>query len=180
VTVSEPIPGRLVKAVFQRVLVSDLTPALVQKLHDLGIDVGAPIADAYPRESWHGAIDVTAAALFPAAGPDAALRQLGSYIIETLQAKHLLKGPWLGMAKLLGPRRAIKQVADHAASLSPVPFSVVEHGKSDLEVRVDEERQPTFLAGLVEGMVTILGGRDAVAEVTSLAQGRTVMRVTWR
>jgi len=180
VTTATPIPGRLVKAVFQRVLVADLTPELVMELHGLGIDVGQPAHDAYPRDTWHAAIDRTAAALFPAAGPDAALRQLGSYIVETLQAKHLLKGPWLGMAKLLGPRRALKQVADHAASLSPVAFSVVEHGKSDLEVRVDESRQPTFLAGLVEGLVTILGGRDAQAEVQSLAQGRTVMRVTWR
>jgi uncharacterized protein (TIGR02265 family) len=180
VTADRPIPGRLVKAVFQRVLASDLTPDLVQQLHDLGVDVGQPARDNYDREVWHSAVDAAALALFPSASPDAALRQLGSYLIETMQAKHLVRGPWLGMAKLLGPRRAMKQVAEHAASVSPVEFAVIEHGKTDLEVRVDEERQPTFLAGIVEGMVTILGGRDVMAEVVSLAQGRTVMRVTWR
>jgi uncharacterized protein (TIGR02265 family) len=174
------VPGKLVTAVFGTVLKDDLTTELKGSLAQAGLDVAAPAADAVPREVWDRALEVTAQALFPG-GADG-LRKLGRHIVTVLPGRGLVKGPWLSVAKLMGVRRALKQGAQlgGSSSQSPVTFKVIDRGSREVEVHVDEGRQSELLAGLLEGCVTILGGRDVHVLVASAQPSQSVLIASWR
>lgn len=176
----EHVPGKLVKGVFQRVLFPELSAALITELAGAGLDLSIPVKDAYPRPVWYRSIELTADSLFPEADASARLRHLGRHIIEELDARKLVKGPWLAMAKLMGPRRALKQAVEHGAQFSPIHLDVRERSPKELEITVAEDQQPEFLAGLLEGLVEILGGKAPHVKVLSTANGRAVMAATWR
>lgn len=176
----EHIPGKLVKGVFQRVLFQDLSADLIQSLADAGIDLSVPVKEAYPRPVWYRSIELTADSLFPDTAQSQRLRQLGRHLIESLDTRKLLKGPWLSMAKLMGPRRALKQAADLGAQYSPIHLDVKERSAKELEVTVAEDQQTEFLAGLLEGLLEVLGGKSPHVKVLSVANGRAVMAASWR
>ncbi len=174
------IPGKLVGAVFGRVLAQDLTPELKHQLAREGVDVALPQPDSVPRETWDRAMEVTAAALFPKAEPPDALRHLGRHVVTVLPTRGLLKGPWLSMAKLLGPKRALKQGAELGVSNSPIHVKVVDRGSREVEVHIDDGKHPELLAGLLEGLVSILGGRDVHVLVASAQPASSVLIASWR
>lgn len=176
----EHVPGKLVKGVFQRVLFPDLSAELITELAGAGLDLSIPVKDAYPRPVWYRSIELTAESLYPEVEPPARLRQLGRHVIEALDSRKLVKGPWLGMAKLMGPRRALKQAVEHGAQFSPIHLDIKERSPKELEITVAEDQQTEFLAGLLEGLVEILGGRTPHVKVLSTANGRAVMAATWR
>jgi len=175
------MPGRLVQSVFKKVLAGDMTPPLLDQLKAEGLDLAAEPPEEYPRTLWFRAIELTATSLYPMVSePADQQRQLGRHLITCLQQRNLLKGPWLTVAKLLGPRRALKQVADFGADNSPVKFEVREKSSKELEVIVDEGRQTEFLAGLIEALVGILGGKDSRVATLSSTEHRAVFSATWR
>ena len=173
------IPGKLVDGLFRKLLLHELTAELVTLLAEAGVDVSVPAAEAYPRAVWYRAIELTAAALYPAEPPPGQLHRLGRHVIDSWQRRGI-KGPWLGVAKLMGPRRAMKQAAELAGKYSPVRLEVHDQGKSAVEIRVDEGQQPEFLAGLLEGVIGVLGGKDAHVHVTGAAPEKGVFAATWR
>jgi uncharacterized protein (TIGR02265 family) len=128
----------------------------------------------------YGAIQLTADSLFPEAPHGQRLRKLGRHLIEALDERKLVKGPWLSMAKLMGPKRALKQGADMGAQYSPIHLAVKERGSKELQITVAEDGQPEFLAGLLEGLVHVLGGKAPHVKVESVAHGHAVMAATWR
>ncbi len=173
------IPGKLVEGVFRKALAADLTPALIDQLVALGVDVSVPLHASYARPTWCQAIAVTAAALYPAEPPEAQLRRLGVHVMRALKERDLIKGPWLSMAKLMGPRRALRQAADFAKD-GPLALTLVEKGKHEVEVSVEEGEQPEFLAGILEGAVALLGGKDPVAEIALRGEHATTFLLRWR
>jgi uncharacterized protein (TIGR02265 family) len=176
----EHVPGQLVKGVFQRVLFQELSADLIGSMAAAGVDLSVPLQETYPKASWLRAIELTANSLFPDTPYADRLRRLGRHIIETLESRKMIKGPWLTMAKLMGPKRALKQAADLGVKYSPVRLDVKERSGKELEIDLDEDAQPEFLAGLLEGLVEALGGRDARVKVESATNGRAVMAATWR
>lgn len=173
------VPGKVVEGVFRRALWPDLTPALLEALAGVGVDLSVPLKPTYPRPTWYRAIEVTAAALYPNKTPDAQLRLLGQHLIRSLKEREVLKGPWLAMAKLLGPRRALKQAAEFARS-GPLKLTLVEKGKHEFEIHVEETAQPEFLAGLLEGTISVLGGNDPRAEIGARTAASTTFVARWR
>jgi uncharacterized protein (TIGR02265 family) len=173
------LPGKLIDGVFRRVLAGELSASLVDELRVLGIDVTAPAPDVVPKETWYQAISLTAARLYPAEASQAE-RKLGRHLIAALQSRNLVKGPWLTMAKFLGPKRALKQAAEHADGFSPVPLRVVERSSKEVEVHADDGKQPDFLAGLLEGLIDALGGKEPSVVVASTSAERTMFVASWR
>lgn len=173
------IPGKLVEGVFRRALVGDLTPALLEQLAAIGVDLSVPLQPAYPRPTWYRAIELTAAALYADDVPDEQLRKLGQHIMRSLKEREIIKGPWLSMAKLLGPRRALKQAADFAQG-GPIKLTLVEKGKHEMEIFVEEGEQPALLAGILEGTIALLGGKDPAAEVGARTETGTTFLTRWR
>lgn len=170
-----PIDGKLVQAVFGRVLAADLGAQLKALLVDDGLILNDPTRQC-PRPVWYAAIERTAEALFPGEG---ALRRLGRHIVAMVQQRSLVKGPWLGMARLLGPRRALRQGAEHSGH-GPVRWHVAERSKREVEVRFEELEQPEFLAGLLEGAIELVGGENAQVVVEGVRDGHLVMAARWR
>lgn len=173
------IPGKLVEGVFKRALGPEVTGALLGELLDAGLDLSGPVADSYPRELWHRAISTTAAHLFSKHEAPEQLRMLGRHVMVSLQARHVIKGPWLAMARLAGPRRTLRQAAEHTDQ-SPVKVSITEKAKSEFEIYVEEREQPEFLAGVLEGSVMVLGGKDVRVHVSGRRDHGTVFDVHWR
>jgi len=173
------IPGRLVEGVFRKVLGPELTPELLEQLAGIGVDLSVPFHPAYPRPTWYRAIALTAAALYPKEEPPSQLRHLGRHVIHALKERDVIKGPWLSMARLMGPRRALKQAADFAKG-GPIHLALTEKGKHEFEVHVEEGQQPELLAGLLEGAVTMLGGKEPRAEIAAHSEHATTFLLRWR
>ena len=173
------IPSALAQAVFHRVLAEDLTDELRGALAGAGLDVAA-LAAAVPRGTWERALELTAQALFPGAPADDGLRRLGRHLVDVLPQRGLVKKAWLSMARLLGPRRALKQGAGLKSDSSPVAVTVVDRGSHEVEVHVDDGRQPQLLAGLLEGLVALLGGKDVRVLVASVQPHGSVLVASWR
>ncbi len=178
-TDARSIPGKLVKGVFQRALFPDLSADLITALAGVGLNLSAPLAESYPREVWYRAIALTAEHLFPEKAEDARLTALGRHLIESLDARKLVKGPWLSMARLMGPKRALKQAAETGAQFSPIRLEVTERGAKAVQVSVEEDQQAPFLAGLLEGLVVVLGGKNPHVKVESVQSGHAVLAVRW-
>jgi uncharacterized protein (TIGR02265 family) len=173
------IPGKLVEGVFRKALGPDLTPQLLEQLAAVGVDLSVPLPAAYSRSIWYRAVEVTAAALYASEPPEVQLRRLGQHIIRSLKEREIVKGPWLSMAKLVGPRRALKQAADFAQG-GPVRLTLVEKGKSEMEIFVEEEQQPELLAGILEATIGLLGGKEPSAEVGARTPAGTTFLARWR
>lgn len=173
------IPGKLVEGVFKRVLVQDLTPELIAQLAAVGVDLAVPAPPEYPRTAWYLAVELTAKALFPNEELSVQLRKLGAHIIASLQSRHVIKGPWLSMARLMGPRRALKQAMDFT-DRSPVKLTITERAKNEFAITVDDTEQSDFLAGLLEAAIAMLGGKAPAVSLEAVREGSSHFLATWR
>lgn len=172
------VPGKLVTAVFGQVLKQDLTTELVAALAAAGLDVLDQAGETVPREVWDRALELTAQSLYP---HDAeGLRKLGRHVITVLPKRGLVKGPWLSVARLMGIRRALKQGAELGGASSPVHARVIDRGSREVEVHLDEGRQSELLAGLLEGLIALLGGRDVHVMIASAAPAHAVLLASWQ
>jgi uncharacterized protein (TIGR02265 family) len=175
---SSTIPGKLLEGVFKRVLAPDLTPSLISELAANGVDLSVPLAPTYPRTTWYRAIELTGQALFPSASAPTQQRRLGAHLMHALQRQHLIKGPWLSMARLMGPRRALKQAMDFV-DRSPVKITITERSKHEFAITADEGEQPEFLAGLLEAALGMLGAKSPVVTLERQQDGVSHFRATW-
>lgn len=173
------IPGKMVDGVFKRVLAPDLTPALISQLAEAGVDVSTPAPPSYPRQTWYRAVELTAQALYPEQPLATQLRKLGAHLIEALQERHVIKGPWLSMARFMGPRRALKQAMDFT-DRSPIKLTITERSKTEFEIAVDDREQPDFLAGLLEAAIEMLGGKAPQVSLEGPRGDSNLFRATWR
>lgn len=174
------VPGKLVNSVFNKALGADLVLAVKEQLKTEGLDFDA-LPGRVAKPLWFRAIELTAASLYPTvSAPPEQQRQLGRHVVTALQSRGLLKGPWVTMAKFLGPRRAMKQAASLGPENSPVKMSVREVGSNALEITVDEGHKTEFLAGLLEALVGLLGGKDSRVATVSSSDTQTVFSATWR
>jgi uncharacterized protein (TIGR02265 family) len=178
---SRPISGKLVDGVFRHALASDVSEQLRGELARAGLDL-TPVAlePTYPREVWYRAVALTATALFPHDSTEEQLRRFGRHVVASLQARHVFRGPWLTMARLLGPRRALQQIAGRLTD-SPVALSITVRGHSGVEVFVEEREQAGFLVGLLEAACEVLGAHECqVTVVEGRSPGGTTLSASWR
>jgi uncharacterized protein (TIGR02265 family) len=175
-----PISGKLVDGVFRRALGPELPSELRARLLAEGLDLApATLAPSYPRPLWYQAVALTAAALYPAEAPDAQLRRLGRHVLEALQARGAFKTGWVGVARLLGPRRALLQAAGRPEHL-PVKVHVKELARTRFELWTEERQQAEFLAGLLEGTCALLGGKEPTVQVIGERGDGMVLMASWR
>lgn len=173
------IPGKMVEGLFKKVLAGDVSPQLLGQLAEAGLDLTAAPPANYPRATWYRAIELTAASLYPNDARPEQLRKLGGHIIESLRTRGIIKGAWLSMAKLMGPRRALRQAMDFL-DRSPVKLEITERSKTEFEIFVDDPEQPEFLAGLLQKAIDMLGGKDASVSPLPPRPGASLFRATWR
>ncbi len=173
------IPGKLVDGLFKKVLAADVSPALKAQLAEAGVDLSAPPPASYPRSTWYRAVELTAQSLFPAEASAVQLRKLGAHVMDALQSRGIIKGPWLSMARLMGPRRSLRQAMDFL-DRSPVKLTITERSKTEFEISVDDPEQPEFLAGLLQSAIGALGGKEPSVSQLPPQPGASLFRATWR
>jgi uncharacterized protein (TIGR02265 family) len=173
------LPGKLVDGVFRKVLAQDMTPALSEALRNCGLDLASPTPSEVEVTVWNQCIDVTAQALFPEEAEPT--RVLGRHILASLESRGFVKGPWLSVARLMGPRRALRQAAQFVEKdkNSPLKLQLRELAANVFEVTAHDAQQPAFLAGLLEGVVLGLKGKNAKAELASFDAATAVFRLSW-
>lgn len=154
------LPGKLFQGVFGRVLQAEITPELRHALGEAGLDLAA-LQASYPTALWFTAVALTSRALFPDDAPPEQLRRLGEHLVAALQSRGIVKGPWLTMARLAGPRRALRQAMDFLGR-SPVKVTITERSKTEFELFVDAAEQPEFFEGLFSASLLTLGAKKPV------------------
>lgn len=177
---SRPISGKLVDGVFRRALASEMSDELKAELARHGLDLTPGVLEpSYPLEVWYRAVALTAAALFPQQSPEEQLRLLGRLVVTSLETQGVIRRPLLAMARLLGPRRALQQLAGRLDD-SPVALSITIRGRSEVEVHVEEREQAEFLAGLLEGACTVLGARECQVKLVGGSTSGATLNASWR
>jgi uncharacterized protein (TIGR02265 family) len=172
-------PDKVIKGIWLRALAKDRTPELDAALKEVGIDLSQPLLPSYPRSVWFPGLQKTAALLFPGADAKVALKSLGARLIDGLEASGTFKGPAFSMVKFLGPRRILKDIGPRIASLGMgIEQEVKEISSKDLDVSLNEDEGAPFVAGALERMVALMGGRSPSVEVRPGPMG-SWLRVRW-
>jgi uncharacterized protein (TIGR02265 family) len=154
-----------VEALFQRALENRLTPACRQRLREAGLELDQKLAPSYTLEQWKQFLRLAADHVYAGMPAEAAYYSLGERFIEgyfsTLFGRALL-----GMAKLLGPRRALTQAhLCFRTSANCSEVRVAEKGPSEVEFWLSDigADVPTFVAGVLARTAELAGGHRVVA-----------------
>jgi uncharacterized protein (TIGR02265 family) len=173
------VSGKWVEGLFNRALGPSIDQELGALLKAEGLELSRPMQNSYPRERFVKWIMISARELFPDREQAQALRLLGAKVVEDLRSAGKIKGAVLGMAKLLGPRRVLKQLADYVQGQSSLRVKLEERGKSGAALELNDGELVDFLAGSLEVILPLIGARDAKVDATLVTPERSVLVVHW-
>ena len=173
------VSGKWVHGLFNRALGPSIDQELSAMLEAEGLELKRPMHHSYPRERFVKWVTISARELFPDRTPDEQLRALGAKVVEDLRAAGDIKGPVLTMAKFLGPRRVLKQLADYVQGQSSLRVKVEDQGKTEAKLELNDGDLADFVAGSLEVILPMIGARGAQVDLTSKAQDRSVLQLRW-
>jgi uncharacterized protein (TIGR02265 family) len=172
-------PDKLIRGIWLRAFSKERTPELDAALKEVGIDLTQPLLPSYPRSVWFPALQRTAALLFPAAAPEAAMRQLGQKLIDGLESQGTYNGPAFSMVRFLGPKRILKDIGPRIAGLGlGIEQEVHEISSKELDIQLNEGEGAPFVGGALERLVNLMGGRSPSVEIGPGPRGSR-LRVRW-
>jgi uncharacterized protein (TIGR02265 family) len=172
-------PDKLVRGIWLRAFASDRTPELDAALKEVGIDLTQPLLPSYPRSVWFPALQRTGALFFPAAAPEAQMKQLGQKLIDGLEAQGVFKHAAFTMVKFLGPKRILKDIGPRLAGLGlGIEQEVREVSSKELEIDLNEDEGAPFVGGALERLLGQMGGRSPSVDVGPGPKGSR-LRVRW-
>lgn len=154
-----------VEALFLRALENRLTPACRMRLREAGLDLDQKLSPTYTLEQWKLFLRIAADHVYAGMPAEAAYYSLGERFIDgyfsTLFGRALL-----GMARLMGPRRALTQARlcfRTSANCSEV--RIMERGPNEVEFLLTDigADLPTFVAGVLARAAELAGGQRVVA-----------------
>lgn len=167
------------KGIYEKALAGSVSAELEARLQDVGVDL-AQLEAEYPHATWLRAMELTAQELFPGRPQDDALKKLGRRIVTGLKDQGVIKGPVLAMAKLMGPRRALKEVVSRsAADGSSIRMELVEHGARALTLKVDDGSIAELFAGALEPLIELLGGKRPTVTARVHGPDRCELDISW-
>lgn len=167
------------EGLFLQGLKGRVTPALKDRLRELGLELDRPLAPAYPVEVWNGALAAAAAEVFPALSSLDAHEALGVAFL-TGYAHTLMGRAMMALLRVLGPKRALERMERNFRSGNNyVKTRFVDHGGEDVEVLFDVMYEvPTFMKGVILHGARELGARDVRIDVSDTDRPRSY-RVRW-
>jgi len=154
-----------VEALFLRALENRLTPACRQRLREAGLDLEQKLPPSYTLEQWKQFLRIAADHVYAGMPAEAAYYSLGERFIDGYFSS-IFGRALLGMARLVGPRRALTQARlcfRTSANCSEV--RIVERGPTEVEVWLTDigADLPTFVAGVLTRAAELSGGQRVVA-----------------
>lgn len=173
------VSGKWVEGLFNRALGPSIDHELSEMLKAEGLELSRPMQKSYPRDRFVKWVSISARELFPDREHALALRMLGAKCVEDLKSGGNIKGPVLGMAKLLGPRRVLRQLADYVEGASSLRVKVEEHGKSAATLELNDGELADFVAGSLEVILGLIGARQAKVDLQHVTPDRSVLKLRW-
>jgi uncharacterized protein (TIGR02265 family) len=170
-----------VEALFLKALENRLTPACRLRLREAGLDLEQKLTPTYTLEQWKLFLRIAADHIYAGMPAEAAYYSLGERFIDgyfsTLFGKALL-----GMARLLGPRRALTQARlCFRTSTNCSEVRIVERGQSEVEFWLTDigADQPTFVAGALARAAELSGGQRVVVVPEGFDGQSATYHVRW-
>jgi uncharacterized protein (TIGR02265 family) len=154
-----------VEALFLKALENRLTPACRMRLRDAGLDLDQKLSPTYTLEQWKQFLRIAADHVYAGMPAEAAYYSLGERFIDGYFSS-LFGRALLGMARLLGPRRALTQAKlCFRTSTNCSEVRIVEKGPTELEFWLTDTGAdlPTFVAGALARAAEAAGGQRVVA-----------------
>lgn len=173
------VSGKWVEGLFHRALRRALNAELVAQLSSQGLRLDQPFAHTYPRERFVHWLEMTASSLYPASARETGLEQLGARVVHELKSGGAIKGPVLAMAKLVGPRRSLKQLVEFIDGHGSLKISLRERSKKDFELELNESDLATFVAGALKPLLETLGARSPRVQTQVVSPTKTVLQLSW-
>ena len=173
------VSGKWVEGLFNKALGPSIDRELNELLKAEGLELSRPLQHAYPRERFVKWLTLSAREMFPDEEPAQALRLLGAKVVEDLRAAGSLKGPVLGVAKLLGPRRVLHKLADYVQGQSSLRVKLEEQGKGAAQLELNDGELGDFVAGSLESILRLVGARSPQVDATQVAPDRSVLSLRW-
>ena len=170
-----------VEALFLKALENRLTPACRLRLREAGLDLEQKLTPTYTLEQWKHFLRIAADHIYAGMPAEAAYYSLGERFIDgyfsTLFGRALL-----GMARLLGPRRALTQARLCVrTSINCSEVRIVERGQTELEFWLTDigADQPTFVAGALARAAELAGGQRVVVVPEGFDGQSATYHVRW-
>ena len=170
-----------VEALFLKALENRLTPACRLRLREAGLDLEQKLTPTYTLEQWKLFLRIAADHIYAGMPAEAAYYSLGERFIDgyfsTLFGKALL-----GMARLLGPRRALTQARlCFRTSTNCSEVRIVERGQTEVEFWLTDigADQPTFVAGALARAAELSGGQRVVVVPEGFDGQSATYHVRW-
>ena len=170
-----------VEALFLKALENRLTPACRLRLREAGLDLEQKLTPTYTLEQWKLFLRIAADHIYAGMPSEAAYYSLGERFIDgyfsTLFGRALL-----GMARLLGPRRALTQARlCFRTSTNCSEVRIVEKGQTEVEFWLTDigADQPTFVAGALARAAELAGGQRVVVVPEGFDGQSATYHVRW-
>lgn len=173
------VSGKWVEGLFNRALGPSINHELSAMLEAEGLHLSRPMQHSYPRERFVTWVRIAARELFPGKEPALQLRALGGKVVEDLRAAGDIKGAVLTMAKFMGPRRVLRQLADYVQGQSSLRVKVEDSGRSGANIELNDGELADFVAGSLEVILPLIGARGAKVETTQTTPERSVLQLRW-
>ena len=173
------VSGKWVEGLFNRALGPSIDHELSELLKAEGLELSRPLQHAYPREKFVAWVRISARELFPGKEQNDALRLLGAKVVEDLKAAGTIKSAVLTMAKFMGPRRVLRQLADYVGGQSALRVKLEEQGKTAARIELNDGDLADFVAGSLESILALVGARSAKVEAQQLRPDLSVLSARW-
>ena len=173
------VSGKIVAGLFELGLTGAVTPELEAHLAAEGIEL-TKLRDSYPYATWVRGLEITASELYEGEVLSDALRKLGVRVVTTIKASGLIKGAYLTMGKLMGPKRVLMQInGQPVRGADFLKVEVREKGGKHLEIHLNDGALGDFVAGALEAVLEGLGARRPKVQPMITTPERCVLDVVW-
>ena len=173
------VSGKWVEGLFSRALGTAISANLARELEATGLALDRPLAATYPRTSFVQWLQLAAADLYPGLEPDAALEQLGVRVVQELQSSGGIKGPILMAAKLMGPRRTLRQLINYVQGHSSLKIALDEKSRTEVHLTLNESDLARFVAGSLLQILNAVGARRPSVVTTIGTNDSSDLQLTW-
>jgi uncharacterized protein (TIGR02265 family) len=162
-----------------RALSGRMTPALIDRLRDVGLDLKGKRKPGYTLEEWRAILRVTREELFPGLAAAIGYRRLGELFIDGYM-QTVLGSAVAGLLRLLGPKRTLVRATQNFRSANNyTETKLTELGPNHFELWMNEVDNPDFTMGIILRGIVVAGGKDGSVRVISHDAQSCVFDVTW-
>ncbi len=159
-----------------------LSPAAVQKLAQLGVDLTRPLLPAYPLQTWSDTLEIVALELEPHDSRLEALRKLGRLAVKGYRQTLIGKAAEQ-LARIIGPKRTLARLTQNfrtSDNYTETTLTELSPGRFELWMN-DVFGKPSYMAGVIEEILEVAGAKEfAVVPGTVGPSGPCTFQISWK